>query len=96
MGVAQFCADLPEIGDVLRRERIFHEEQLELLGVLAELHRLVGRHALVHVVQQLDLFAQLLPADFEQLQRAADVNRRIEDRLIVQRLHRRRAAGPAP
>ena len=34
-------ADLAEVGDVFRRERVFQEEQLELLGVLGELHGLV-------------------------------------------------------
>ena len=95
-------ADLPEVRDVFRRQRVFHEEQLELFRVLAELHRLVGRHALVHVVQQFDLLAQLLAADFEQLQRAADVGRRLEDRFVVQRLDgsasplRRRRSLPCP
>jgi len=49
----------------------------------------------MHVVKQLDLFAQFLPADFQQFQRAAEVDRRFEDRLIVQRLHRRPAAAGA-
>ena len=34
-----------------------------------------GVHALMHVVQQFDFFAQFLAADFEQLQRAAHVVR---------------------
>ena len=58
-GRGAILADLPEIAEVLGREGIFDEEQLELFGVLAELHGLVGRDALMHVVKQLDLFGQL-------------------------------------
>ena len=82
-GRGAILPDLPEIAEVLGREGIFDEEQLELLGVLAELHGLVGRDALMHVMKQFDLFAQLLPAGFQKLQRAAYVDRRFEDRLIV-------------
>ena len=38
-------------------------------------------------MEQFHLFAQLLAAGFQKFQRAADVNRRFKDRLIVQRLH---------
>ena len=80
-GRGAILPDLPEVADILRRERVFDEEHPELLGVLAELHSLVGRDPLVHVVQQLDFFAQFLPADLQQFQSAAQVDRRIEDRL---------------
>ncbi len=52
-------ADLAEVSDVFRGERVFHEEQVILLGFLGEHDGLVGRDALVHVVQQIDLVAQL-------------------------------------
>ncbi|SPF49850.1 hypothetical protein SBA4_4210005 [Candidatus Sulfopaludibacter sp. SbA4] len=87
--------DLAEVGVVLGRERILEEEHVELLRVLAHLHGLVGGDALVHVVQQLHLVAQFLPADFEQLDRAANVSRRLEYRLVMQRFHRCRAPPPA-
>src|SRR2546422_9930438 len=38
-------------------------------------------------MQQLDLFAELFPALLEQLERAANVRRRLEHRTIVQRGH---------
>ena len=58
-------ADLPEVAEIFRRERIFEEEHFELLGVLAELHGLVRQQAFVHVMQQFDFLAQLLAADFQ-------------------------------
>ena len=48
-----------EVADVLRGERVFEEEQLVLLQVLRELDRQDRRDALVDVVQQLDLVAEL-------------------------------------
>ena len=95
-GRGAILADLPEVGVIFGRKRIFHEEEPELLHVLAELDRLVRRDPLVHVVQQLDLFAQLLPADLHELQRAAAIYRRIEDRLIVQGLHRQPCPAREP
>src|ERR1700680_2675101 len=55
-------------------------------GTLRPLCGFVGREALVHVVEQLDLVAELVAADFEQLDRAAHLRGAIEERLVVQRL----------
>ena len=78
-GGGALTADLAEVVDVFGRKRVLHEEHFEALGVFQELHGLVRRDALVDVVQQLDLVAQLLAALFEQLQRTADVIGRLED-----------------
>ena len=61
-GVLRLLPDLPEVGDVLRRDRILQEEELERLDVLGELDGLARRDPLVDVVQQFDLVAQLLAA----------------------------------
>ena len=95
-GRGAVLADLAEVGEVFGRERVFQEEQPELLGLLAELHGLVGRDALMHVVQQLDLVAQFVAADFEQLQRAAHVGAGSKSGLSCSAFDRRRAAAPAP
>ena len=52
-------AELLEVADVLGAERVFEEEQLERLQVLGQLDRQDRRHALVHVVQQFHLVAEL-------------------------------------
>ena len=53
-----------------------------------------GEIALVHVVQQLDLFAELLARLLEQLERAAHGSAGLEHRAVVQRLARWRRAAP--
>jgi hypothetical protein len=50
-----------EVADVLRREGVLEEEEPEALEVLRELDGLDGMEALVDVVQQLDLVAELGP-----------------------------------
>ena len=79
-------ADLPEVSQVFRRKRVFQKEHLKLLGFLAELHGQVRRQSLVHIMQQFDFIAQFLAANLQQLQRAAEISSRLEERLIVQRL----------
>src|SRR5258708_13929671 len=51
--------DHAEVGDVLRRQRVFEEEQVELLYFFCEAHGLNRGHALVDVVRQLHLLTQL-------------------------------------
>ena len=46
-----------EGGNLLGRERIFHEKQFELLGILGELHGLIWRDPFMHVMQQADFVA---------------------------------------
>ncbi len=65
---------------------------LELFRFFAELHRLVRRQPLMHVVQQFNLVAQLLSADFQQLQRAPHLIGGIEQRLVVKGLIGRASA----
>ena len=72
---------------------ILEEEEPEALGVLAQLQRLRRRDALVDVVQQLDLVAELLPGRLQQRERAPRVGRGLEHRGRVERLHR---GLPAP
>src|SRR5690348_9983165 len=43
---------LPEVSEILGRERIFQEEHAIWLGRFAELHCLIGRQAFMHIVQQ--------------------------------------------
>ena len=56
---ARLLAQQPEVVVLLGRERVFEEEQAVRLERLAEVDRLVRRDPLVHVVQQLDLVAEL-------------------------------------
>ena len=55
---ARLLADQPEVILLLGRQRVFQEEQMVLLQLLAQADRLAGRDPLVHVVEQLDLVAQ--------------------------------------
>src|SRR3984957_10258970 len=80
--------NLLEVGQIFWRQRILKKKHVKLLRLLAELHRLVGCEPLVHIVQQFDFLAKLLAADFEQLQRAAEIVSRFEEWLVVQRLDR--------
>ena len=59
---------------------------MELLRFLAELHCLVWRQPFVHIMQQFHLIAQFLAADLQQLQCAAKIISRLEQRFVVQRL----------
>ena len=49
-----------------RAKRVFQEEQVVLLQLLAQADRLARRHPLVDVVEQLDLVAELRPQVVEQ------------------------------
>src|ERR1700692_2209051 len=99
-GGGAVLADLAEIAQVLGRERVLEKKHAERFGLFAELDGFVGREALVHVVEQFDLVAELVAADFEQLDRAAHLRGAIEERLVVQRLRAspvlvlRAVAGP--
>src|SRR6185437_9250095 len=75
-------ADLAEIIDVFRGERILEEEEPELLHIFGELNRKTRRNAFVHVVQKLNLRSEFLAGRFEELQRAADICFGIEDRIL--------------
>jgi hypothetical protein len=81
--------------DVFRRKRVFQKEQPEPLALLAKPHSLDRRNPLVHVMQQLDLFAQLLPRRLQQLQRAPQIILRLEHRSVVQLLHLHRPRARA-
>ena len=52
-------ADIPEPGDVFRRQGVLQEEQLERLRLLGKAYGLDWLQALVDIVQELDLEAQL-------------------------------------
>ena len=67
IGVLVCWRRMPEVAVLLGRERVLEEEQAVLLELLAQLDRLVGRDALVDVVQQLDLVAELAAHVLEQL-----------------------------
>jgi hypothetical protein len=73
---AGVLAQLPEPRVVFRRERILEEEQVVRFERLAQVDRFVQLDALVHVVQQLDLRAQLRAQVLEQLRQHPYVGRR--------------------
>ena len=85
-GSGAVLPDLPEVGEVFGRKRIFEKEHAERLGRLAELHGQVGGEALVHVVEQFHFLAQFAAAHFEQLECAPELRGGIEERLVVQGL----------
>ena len=58
IGIDVCWRSIAELADVLRRERVFEEEELELLQLLRQPDRLDRRDPLVDVVQQLDLVAE--------------------------------------
>ena len=70
-GRGALLADLPEPGEVFRRERVLNEEDVQLLDGLAELHGLPGIELLVHVRGPLDFRGELLTAGFQQLEGTA-------------------------
>src|SRR5580693_3366849 len=78
--------DLPEVSQIFWRERILKKEHSELLGLLAELHRLVRRQPFMHIVKQFDFVTEFTAADFKKLQRAPHLGRGIKERLVVERL----------
>ena len=77
---ARLLPQQAEVAVVFGRERVFEEEQAVRLQRLAERDRLDQRHALVDVVQQLDLVAELRAQMLEQLRQHPDVRRRLPDR----------------
>ena len=82
---AGLLAQQAEVIVVLRRERVLEEEQAIRLERLAQVDRLIQRDALVHVVQQLDLVAELRPHVLEELGQHPHVRRRLPDRARVGR-----------
>ncbi len=58
IGIARLLAEEREVAVVLRRERVFEEEEPVLLQLLRQPDRQDRRHPLVDVVQQLDLVAE--------------------------------------
>ena len=94
----RLLAQQPEVIVLLGRERILEEEQAIRLERLAQVDRLVQRDALVHVVQQLDLVAELRAQVLEELRQHPHVRRRLPDRARVGRtdgLVRARGRRPA-
>src|SRR5438046_930959 len=54
-----------EITDILRAKRIFHEEWMILLDFFANIDRVDGIEAFVHVVEQFDFFAEIFAHELE-------------------------------
>ena len=85
-GRCAILPNLPEVTQILRRERILEEKHPELLSLLAKLHRFVRSQPFMHVMDQLHFVAQFAAANFKKLQRAPHLGRGIKQRLVVERL----------
>ena len=85
-GGSAVLANLMEVGDVFRRERVFEEEHVVLLGFFAEFDGLIGGVALVHVVEELDFVAQFFAGDFKHLEAAAHSVLAVEERAGIETL----------
>ena len=91
--------NLPEVVDVFRRERVFEEEQPELLHVFRELYCQARRHTFMHVMQAVRCRGQALCGRLQTTPACASHT------ALARRSHRAarsvlptagRATGPAP
>src|SRR4030095_11061100 len=69
--------ELLEVADVLGREGVLEEEQLERLDVLGEADRVDRRQPFMDIVEQLDLVAEVLAEVLEELRDAPAIRRRL-------------------
>src|SRR5205085_3982044 len=67
-----------EIANVFRREGVLEEEQPVSLQFLCQANRVDGRKPLMHVMEQLDLFAEMLAQIAEKFWDSPAVGRRLE------------------
>ena len=79
-GHARLLAQQAEVLVLLGRERVLDEVRVIALQLLADLDRFRQGHALVDVVEQLHLFAQLQPDVLEELGEEAHVGSRLPHR----------------
>src|SRR5581483_10330202 len=88
-------AEQREVADVLGREGVFEEEELELVEVLGEADRHDRWAALEYVVQELDVLGQVLAQVLEQLRHYAHVGRELPARLAAARARARAVSREA-
>lgn len=72
----RLAAEMLEVADILRRERILDEKRVIRFEILDQLHRQNGRHALVDVVEQLDVVSKLFTQVLEEPWHRADIGAR--------------------